>query len=485
VTHPGFSAPNFFGWFDTTDPSNPVWHAGNLFQVGSILTLGTLAGGTGYTPGFYGNVPLTGGTGTGARASINVTAGGSVGPGPFSATGVNITNPGKGYVVGDVLSATAASIGGTGSGFSIHVASIMTSGTIAMTTVPAWVRNYNGRAWFGVNPPTGLPSAIFTDVLSLSCANANQALTFGSSDPLTAACPLPLSNQLGGVIASLIIFRRQSGMLQITGDPTTSNLAVTPLLGGTGTASPRSIVGTPQGVAFLDHDGYRLIDFGANVSDPIGIGGSGVVVPFLSQITPSRVAAGCNGSVVRVSTQNVWAPGQPWQEYWYDIARKLWSGPHTFPGVVYANYGASFFMAVRGGHGLANIIFSSDVNQSPSSTFVENGVQLTWDFQTVMLRDQGQMAESEIAEMQVKTSAVPTVTSIVVSALDQDATVLGTLTYAYGSVTQALAARRISFPAPVVYNRLAIKITGTSALGYQIGDTFVRSRSLGYMQPNP
>jgi len=142
-------------------------------------------------------------------------------------------------------------------------------------------------------------------------------------------------------------------------------------------------------------------------------------------------------------------------------------------------------MAVRGGHGLANIIFSSDVNQSPASTFVENGVQLTWTFQTVMLMDQGQMAESEIAEMQVKTSAVPAITSVVVSALDQNAAVLGTLTYAYGSVTQALAARQISFPAPVVYNRLAIKMTGKSALGYQIGDIFVRSRVLAYMQPNP
>jgi hypothetical protein len=84
--------------------------------TGLVLTLNTLVGGTLYTNGTYTNVTLTGGSGSGAKATI-VVSGGSV-------TTVTLTKAGNGYVVGNTLSATAASIGGTGSGFSIKVATI-------------------------------------------------------------------------------------------------------------------------------------------------------------------------------------------------------------------------------------------------------------------------------------------------------------------------------------------------------------------------
>lgn len=75
-----------------------------------------LAGGTGYTNGVYTGVSLTGGTGSGATADITV-AGGIV-------TIVTIVNGGSGYVVGDVLSANAVDIGGTGSGFTFTILAI-------------------------------------------------------------------------------------------------------------------------------------------------------------------------------------------------------------------------------------------------------------------------------------------------------------------------------------------------------------------------
>jgi hypothetical protein len=84
--------------------------------TGLVLTLNTLVGGTLYTNGTYTNVTLTGGSGSGAKATI-VVAGNTV-------TTVTLTAAGNGYVVGNTLSATAASIGGTGSGFSINVATI-------------------------------------------------------------------------------------------------------------------------------------------------------------------------------------------------------------------------------------------------------------------------------------------------------------------------------------------------------------------------
>jgi hypothetical protein len=83
---------------------------------GGVKTTTTLVGGSLYTNGTYTNVPLTGGTGTGAKATV-VVAGAVV-------TTVTITTAGTGYIGGDVLSAAAANIGGTGSGFTITVQTV-------------------------------------------------------------------------------------------------------------------------------------------------------------------------------------------------------------------------------------------------------------------------------------------------------------------------------------------------------------------------
>ena len=84
--------------------------------IGGAVTLTGLVAGTLYTSGTYTGVNLTGGTGSGAQATIVVSAGG--------VSSVTLTAAGTGYTTGDVLSAASASIGGTGSGFSITVASV-------------------------------------------------------------------------------------------------------------------------------------------------------------------------------------------------------------------------------------------------------------------------------------------------------------------------------------------------------------------------
>jgi hypothetical protein len=81
-----------------------------------IQTLNTLVGGSGYVNGTYTNVALTGGSGAGAKATI-VVSGGAV-------TSVTVTTFGAGYQVGNSLSASNTSLGGTGAGFSIAVATL-------------------------------------------------------------------------------------------------------------------------------------------------------------------------------------------------------------------------------------------------------------------------------------------------------------------------------------------------------------------------
>jgi hypothetical protein len=98
-----------------------------------ITSLGTITGGSSYTNGLYYNVLLTGGSGSTAYADITVSSG--------SVVMVSIRNGGCLYKVGDVLSASVTSLGGTGSGFSVPVAK---------------VSNVTGTSWLGDNFDTVL-----------------------------------------------------------------------------------------------------------------------------------------------------------------------------------------------------------------------------------------------------------------------------------------------------------------------------------------
>lgn len=116
---------------------------------GGLALLTGLVGGAGYAGGLsniYNFVPLTGGSGSGAAATVTVTNG--------VVTGVTLQSVtvGSGYVVGNVLSAANTNLGGTGSGFSITVQTTVLApqenqGAIATITGPDFVNVYNETMW--------------------------------------------------------------------------------------------------------------------------------------------------------------------------------------------------------------------------------------------------------------------------------------------------------------------------------------------------
>ena len=89
----------------------------------------TFSGGSLYSAGLYQNVPLTGGSGSGATADILINGSGVV-------SSVTLQNGGSFYQASDVLSVSASSVGGTGSGFSVGIAQL---------------NNPSGQSWLGDN----------------------------------------------------------------------------------------------------------------------------------------------------------------------------------------------------------------------------------------------------------------------------------------------------------------------------------------------
>lgn len=101
--------------------------------LSGIATANVVSGGSSYVNGTYFNVPLTGGSGTGARATV-VVAGNVV-------TTVTPTIAGVGYLVTDIVSALTVDIGGSGTGFSAEVASVSGTGFVYS------VENIHGAAF--------------------------------------------------------------------------------------------------------------------------------------------------------------------------------------------------------------------------------------------------------------------------------------------------------------------------------------------------
>lgn len=370
--------------------------------------------------------------------------------------------------------------------------------TTLLPAPPTAVKQFFNRAYFLVNPPNAQPGAYFTDVLTLTITDPSHVITFGDNVDLTALGALPLNSQLtGGTIQSLIVFKGAAQMWQITGDAAvaTNPLNVNAMNVATGTLAPNTITPTPKGLAFIAPDGLRVIGFNGTVSDPVGDAGAGITVPFIYAVAPSRMAASCSGKIFRASVQNGYAVGSPNQEYWYDIPRGCWSGPHSFPASQIKVYNNTFIVAAVG---VTAKLFQSDSAQSNTSTYVENGAQMALNWTTTLLPDTNQMAENSMVETTIY-MALAASNPVAVSAIDQNGSIFDTVTivatggstlwggFLWGAALwqgaqNALYPRQPKWRIPIVFRRLSLMVQGVCASGFKIGQAALRYQQLGYLQ---
>ena len=368
------------------------------------------------------------------------------------------------------------------------------SGAVAFTVAPSAVANFNGRAYYIHN--AAQPAVIFSDALNaVNVTNANQVLTFNDNVALTALGPLQLNNQLGGVVQSLMVFKGVQNIYQITGDYALNSLNVNSLNVATGTLAPLSLAATSKGLAFIAPDGMRIIDFTATVSDPIGMDGQGISVPFINAVQPSRIAAACNGNIIRISVQNGAKAGTPFEEYWYDFGRQIWHGPHTFPASLIETWNNTFIECPQG---VTHSLWQSDPVQSGTSSFVENGTALTWSWTTPFLPDTDQMNNVAVTETSVMVAFGVGTSIINVAALQQNGSVVNQVSLQqttsvttwgafnwgqapWGGTVNNLTSYAIPWTTEIVANRLALQMTGLSAQGVKLGTAHLRYQMLKYL----
>lgn len=478
VTHPGFAGGAggfFFGWFDISGFSDAT-KTGTTHTSTLIDTLSANVLQAGW------NVGMT-------ISGINI---------PANTTIVSIASNGLSLVMSaaatDAVALKALTVAG-GTAASPQWNAGNTNGN-GLSAVPVAVAQMAGRAYYAVGSGVVLSdSGNATQV-----TNATQVLTFNNGVNVTALGALPLSSPItGGIIQSIIAFQDVTALQSITGDPTTTNLAVNIIKAGTGTLAPLSITNTNFGLTFVSPEGLRIVGFDARVSDPIGDHGTGITIPFIYAVTPSRIGSAANADVLRISVQNNFAAGQPQQEWWYDITRKSWSGPHTFPASLIDSWGATFAMT---GAGINATIWQSDVNPSTTSVYTENGTALAWVYQTSLLPDTDQMEMNAIIETNLAAN-FPTNTAVTVTVSDEQS-VLDTVSmsgsgtpptvwgaFVWGAATWLggsgiFRQRAVQWHLPIVFKQGSMRFTGNSSAGLVMGNLYIRYQILGYtLQAGP
>ncbi|MBN3809414.1 hypothetical protein [Paraburkholderia sp. Ac-20347] len=366
--------------------------------------------------------------------------------------------------------------------------------TNPLPAVPAAVANFNNRAYFAVGNV-----AYYSDVLvPTTRTNASQSVTLGDTTPITVFSGLPVQTVSAGVIGALVAFKG-SQVWQITGDTATSNLALNYISLTTGCIAPRSVVQGPFGIFFAGQDAPYILNFLGTLvplsSRPGTDYPADLQVPFQNATVPSRISAAFSGNVYRVCVPTLVQGQAATNDYWYDIRRKRWTGPHTFTYDCAAQYGNQFLLS-SAAQGAA--LFTSASIPSSNSVYNDAGAQITSHLRSSSFPKTAHMAQVQVVESTIELASSGASVNYNLTALDDQLSTLGStfvVTPVRGSLWgsfiwgQGQWNTNISIPhvysipwaAPLVFQKMAIDVSAASSNSLSIGTFFARYADTGYM----
>lgn len=412
------------------------------------------------------------------------------------------TPPTMAVVSTDII-VTHPGFSGTGTNF-FGVINIATPGapvwsssntsTNALPGVPTSVANFNNRAWYAVGNVL-----YYSDVLvPLSRTNATQSVTLGDTTPITAQSGLPVTTTSAGVIGALVAFKGSS-IWQITGDSTTSNLALNFITLTTGCIAPRSIAQVPFGIVFVGVDAPYVLSFLGQLSTLNNQLGSqtdaDLQVPFQSATVPSRISASFAGNIYRVCVPTIISGVTQTNDYWFDIRRMRWNGPHTFIYDCAAENGVNFIVS-SASQGAA--LFNSQSSPVQNSVYNDNGTQLNIKLLSSTFPKTNHMAQLQVIESTQELTSSGASVTYGITAMDERSNTLnstfvqtqgaggvwGAFVWGDGTVwTSAVnvpTVYTIPWTTPLVFQKMALNITATSSSSLSIGTFYARYQDTGY-----
>ena len=403
-------------------------------------------------------------------------------------------------VVSTYIIVTHPGFSGTSAAFGViniaNPAAPVWSGTNLVTnplpSPPTSVANFNNRAYYSVGNVL-----YFSDPLApLTRTNATQSITLGDTTPITAQAGLPVTTTSAGVVSALVAFKATQ-MWQVTGDVATSNLALNFLTLTTGTQAPRSVVQVPFGMIFAASDGPYTLNFLGVVTKLTSKQGgeADVQLPFQNTSVASRMSATFSANVYRVCVPTVLSGVAQTNDYWFDIGRHRWNGPHTFTYDC-ATQVLNYSVISQPAAGAA--LFKSQSIPDTTTVYTDNGTAITSHMRSSSFPKTGKMAELQVVESTVELASSGASVNYNITAIStQNNTLNSTFinTPSYGSVwgsfvwgSGALWSSSVNIPlvyqipwtAPLVFQKMAIDITATSSSNLSIGTFFARYQDAGY-----
>jgi hypothetical protein len=409
-----------------------------------------------------------------------------------TATTTGITISATGTVITISANATATTVG-----LSITLAGGTTAAplwaagnttNIPLIAVPQQIAQFNNRPYFAVKQ-----YLVFCDALTLNISSATNALTVGDTSPITCLQPLTIINAATAAPVSGLLAFKENLINLINGDPTTSNLTNSNLsASGIGTTSPNAVSATQVGVFFPATDGIRCVELSGTISDPL----PDLQVPIQNALYRTRMSSAYNNGVYRICLQNGAVASTPWQEFWFDLKSKMWTGPHTFQQDLAVGWNATFICF---SHLYPAKMYQADVVQGATASFVENGAALSWNYTTSTTG----AGDEDITMNSLVLSTINVAfkagnPQIQCVAADQNGTIVGQAilsppavaaiwgAFTWGNGTlwygaqYGLQPRVIPWTSPVVFSKFVLGISGQSALGFSISNFQALYQPLGY-----
>ncbi len=370
--------------------------------------------------------------------------------------------------------------------------------TNALPSTPTAVANFANRAWYACGQ-----SLVYSDVLvPLTVTNSTQALTIGDTNTITALQGLPVQTSSSGVIQALMVFK-DFQIWQVTGDSVTSNLASNFLSLTVGSSMPRSLALSPLGLYFGSIAGPYIITQVGNVM-PVTNSGQvtdpDIVAPFQNAVTPSRVAGGFSNGVYRVCIETIIRGTQAKNDYWFDERRRRWTGPHSFSYDCASQYSNYFVLC---SNDATAKLFKSQVIPDSGSAYTDNGTATSAILQSSTLPKTGRMTEKQVVESTQELAAAGQTTSYQIEAQDEEETALDTTSISVGGgggiwgsfvwgdgtlwsrSTNRPGVYNVPWSKPLVFKKMALKITASSTTALAIGTFFARYQDCGYSNRDP